>query len=60
MTIMKVLKGYIDGKIIIDGSIYKTKDQFHKDIKDKFDFPDYYGNNLDSLWDFLTEKIKLI
>lgn len=36
-----------------------SKEQFHNEMKQLFEFPDYYGNNLDSLWDLLTEKDKL-
>lgn len=43
-------------KIILDGRDYTSKDAFHKDMKKKFDFPDYYGKNLDALWDLLSEK----
>lgn len=43
-------------KVVLDGSIYKTRDDFHKDVKDKFEFPEYYGNNLDALWDLLNER----
>ena len=27
--------------------------EIHKELKNKFNFPDYYGENLDALWDCL-------
>ena len=33
----------------IDGSILKDTNSFHKEIKFKFGFPEYYGMNLDAL-----------
>ena len=32
-----------------------SKSDFHKLIKDTLNFPEYYGNNLDALYDLLTE-----
>lgn len=31
--------------------------EIHKALKDGLDFPDYYGGNLDALWDCMTELI---
>ena len=31
--------------------------EIHKALKDGLDFPDYYGENLDALWDCLTETV---
>ncbi|MCL1043679.1 barstar family protein [Shewanella marisflavi] len=45
--------------IIIDGHEFKNKQEFHKLIKLKLDLPDYYGENLDALWDCLTGEIEL-
>lgn len=42
---MKVIK--LDGK--------KIKKKSHDYLKDMFDFPDYYGKNLDALFDCLTD-----
>lgn len=41
-------------KIILDFS-KTTKNEIHKYLKDKFSFPEYYGNNLDALYDCLSE-----
>ncbi|MGF7532490.1 barstar family protein [Bacillus mexicanus] len=46
-------------KIIIDGKDTEHKDALHDALKDKLDFPDYYGGNLDALWDCLTGWIEL-
>ncbi|HLS54359.1 MAG TPA: barstar family protein [Tissierellaceae bacterium] len=40
--------------IVLNGRRIHSKEEFHKEIKDKFDFPSYYGANLDALWDMLT------
>lgn len=45
--------------IIIDGSDFNTKEDFHKLLKLKLKLPQYYGNNLDALWDCLTGEIEL-
>ena len=45
--------------IIIDGQDFSTEEEFHILIKEKMDFPDYYGKNLDALWDLLTGYIEL-
>ena len=38
-------------KIILDLTDCKSLLQLHKTIKEAFCFPDYYGENLDALWD---------
>jgi len=40
---------------IIDFSSVKHYSEVHLVIKEALDFPDYYGCNLDALWDCLTD-----
>lgn len=43
--------------IILDGEHFTTVNEFHKVVKNKFEFPEYYGENLDALWDCLIDEI---
>lgn len=45
--------------IILDSSKFTSIEKLHEELKLKFNFPDYYGNNLDALWDCLTTDIEL-
>jgi len=45
--------------IIIDGTAFENRETFHKLLKLNMDLPQYYGNNLDALWDCLTGEITL-
>lgn len=52
-------------KILLDGAKMFSIEQTHNYLSDKLNFPDYYGKNLDALWDVLTEfsepvEIKII
>ncbi|MEC1671706.1 barstar family protein [Bacillus mojavensis] len=38
---------------------FENKEGLHDVLKDKLDLPDYYGKNLDALWDCLTGWIEL-
>ena len=42
--------------ITIDGLSIKKKEDFYAKIKTELNVPDYFGNNLDALYDFLTEQ----
>ncbi len=42
-------------RITIDLAEAKDKEGLHFLLKEKLGFPDYYGNNLDALWDLLNE-----
>lgn len=46
-------------KIVVDGKDFENKEGLHDVLKDKLDLPDYYGENLDALWDCLTGWIEL-
>ena len=37
-----------------------SKSEAHKYIKEMLNFPNYYGENLDALWDILSTKSKMI
>lgn len=56
--------GKINVMIIkLNGNDMTTKELFHDCLKQKLTLPDYYGNNLDALWDVLStysEKLHLI
>lgn len=41
-------------EIILDGKEMTDKTAAHKYIKKQMDFPCYYGENLDALWDLLS------
>jgi len=40
---------------IVDFSKVQYYREIHNVLKEAFDFPDYYGKNLDALWDCLTD-----
>ena len=42
--------------ITIDGLSIKKKDDFYEHLKKELTVPKYFGNNLDALYDFLTEQ----
>lgn len=41
--------------ITVDCATLETKQQLHAALKEALSFPDWYGNNLDALYDCLTE-----
>lgn len=43
-------------QVIIDGRNIKDKQALHAYLKEQCSFPDYYGNNLDALYDVLTDR----
>lgn len=46
-------------KVILEGSKFKDKEALHENLKRELKLPDYYGENLDALWDCLTTDVKL-
>ena len=47
-----------DNPIILDFTGCKYLGELHKLLKKKFGFPEYYGENLDALWDCLKYYCK--
>lgn len=46
-------------EIEIKGSELNDIKELHNLLKKELDLPEYYGENLDSLWDFITGEIDL-
>ena len=44
--------------IVIDFSQCKYPLDLHNEIREKLELPEWYGNNLDALWDMLTGFIE--
>lgn len=45
--------------IILDGKEFDSIERIHSILKQKLHLPDYYGENLNALWDCLTGWINL-
>ena len=43
-------------QVVIDGRKIKDKQTLHTYLKEQCKFPEYYGNNLDALYDVLTDR----
>jgi ribonuclease inhibitor len=43
--------------LVLDGSLVSSVDNFHVRLAALLEFPDYYGKNLDALWDCLSEYV---
>ncbi len=41
--------------VFLDAREFTDKAASHEYLKEMFDFPEYYGNNLDALYDCLTD-----
>lgn len=42
-------------EITFDCALIESRQELHAAIAEKLGFPDYYGNNLDALYDCLTD-----
>ena len=42
--------------IILDGSVMTSRERAYKHIARELRFPEYFGKNLDALYDLLTER----
>ncbi len=40
--------------IVLDGRCMTSKGEAHKYMKEKLEMPEYYGENLDALWDVMS------
>lgn len=45
----------MNGSKLVDLSDVRTIEAFHEALATTLDFPEYYGRNLDALWDCLTD-----
>ncbi|MEZ1323580.1 barstar family protein [Pseudomonas fluorescens] len=45
-------------KIQLDGLSISTEEEFHKQISSSFSVTQYYGNNLNALWDLLSTDVE--
>lgn len=41
-------------KVTLDGRCFKNRKAGHQYMMEQFEFPGYYGKNLDALWDMLS------
>jgi len=48
-------KPITENPLAIDFSSVKSLDDLHGLLKEKFGFPEYYGKNLDALWDCMGD-----
>ncbi|NLM57710.1 MAG: barnase inhibitor [Clostridium sp.] len=45
--------------VFLEGKELTSKAKTHKVLKEKLELPDYYGENLNALWDCLTGWVSL-
>ncbi len=46
-------------KVTLDGLTIRTKEDFYLAFRQQLNLPDYFGDNLDALHDFLEESVEL-
>jgi len=49
----------MENSVFIDFSNIGDLDDFYEQLKEKINLPDYFGNNLDALYDVLTGDVKM-
>lgn len=45
-------------EVVLDGSEIRSEEDFHEQLSAKLDLGNYYGRNLDALWDRLSTDIE--
>ena len=45
-------------ELILNGQKITTREELHKQMEQTLDFPEWYGGNLDALYDCLTELMQ--
>ena len=45
-------------KLVLDGEKIRSRDDLHKQMAAVLDFPEWYGGNLDALYDCLTDLME--
>ncbi|WP_063563234.1 barstar family protein [Paenibacillus sp. O199] len=46
-------------RVVLNGEDFYSTTELHELLKQKLELPDFYGANLDALWDCLTGMIEL-
>lgn len=46
-------------EVLIDVSNVQTAEQLHSLLKERLEFPEYYGMNWDAFWDVITGAVEL-
>ena len=58
MTDESAMEDELEDAIVIDLDGVSDKEEFYSVIRDAIEIPDYFGNNLDALYDVLTEDFE--
>lgn len=45
--------------VVVEGSAIESQEQLHDFLQEALELPDYYGRNLDALWDCLAGHVEL-
>ena len=56
---MELSQNWINMIVVIDGSKFNNVEEIHLQFQKKLNLPDYYGKNLDALWDCLSGHVEL-